>query len=264
VPGCPSTARPTPAATPPVTPTPGQEISPTPDPNAKESNGNIITDIVDGIVGIFGGGTAKESAAPTPSGSAGASARAASPTPTASGGQQSRPGCAQPNQPKPGAKQPVPKAGKPAPLIATDEDQPPVAKVPSRLTGSKVTMSKLRLAGIVELPTEGGGTLRALKFSMSRAVTDDFTLDVPGKPGLLFKTKALTVDGDVAFYATRFVGRIPVLGIKVTLTPDLPIPPDGIPITVPFDVVFDDPDMQLAYVQCHTLTAKPKLDLTLP
>ena len=137
--------------------------------------------------------------------------------------------------------------------------------MPSRFTGSKVTMTELRLAGIMELPTAGGGTLRALKFSMSRRGHRRLHPAGPGKPHrqLLFKTKALTVDGDVSFYATRFTGRIPLLGIKVTLTPDLPIPPEGIPITAPFDVVFDDPDIQLAFVDCNTLTAKPKLDLTL-
>ena len=263
---CPTATRPTPSA-----PTVAPSTSPTADPAAasaeKPSDGNILTDIVDGIRDLFGGGEDASAPAAGSTESAAPPILAATPVPTASGkpGTCTKPTAPRPGAGKPGAKPAAPKAGKPAPLIAGAADQPLVAKVPSRLTGSKVTMTDLRLAGIVELPTAGGGTLRALKFSMKTAVTDDFVLQVPGKPQqqLLFKTKALTVDGDVSFYATRFTGRLPLLGIKVTLTPDQPIPPEGIPVTAPVDVIFDDPEIQLAFVDCDTLTAKPTLDLTL-
>lgn len=65
----------------------------------------------------------------------------------------------------------------------------------------------------------------------------------------------------MAFYATRFVGRL--LGIKITLTPDLPFP-DGIPVTLPISVTFTDPVIDLAFVDCRTLTARPALKLSLP
>ena len=64
----------------------------------------------------------------------------------------------------------------------------------------------------------------------------------------------------MAFYATRFVGRL--LGIKITLTPDLPFP-DGIPITSPIPITFTDPVIDLAFVDSDTLTARPALTLTL-
>jgi hypothetical protein len=63
----------------------------------------------------------------------------------------------------------------------------------------------------------------------------------------------------VAFYATRFVGRL--LGIKITLTPDLPLP-DGLPVTSPVPITFTDPSIDLAYVTSDTLTARPALALS--
>ncbi|RLK08960.1 hypothetical protein DER29_6837 [Micromonospora sp. M71_S20] len=122
-------------------------------------------------------------------------------------------------------------------------------------------MVGLRFEGIVDLPT-ADGSLRALKFTMDRAVTDDFLLRSPGPAGrtVRFATDRLTVQGDVAFYATRFVGRL--LGIKITLTPDLPFP-DGLPITSPVPITFTEPAMELAFVTSDTLTARPALQLTL-
>ena len=91
-------------------------------------------------------------------------------------------------------------------------------------------MWDLRIAGIVDLPTHSG-TLKAIKFTMSKSTVDDFVLTVPQGTGrlLIIKSSALTVQGDVELYATRFVGWL--LGIKLTLTPDSPIPADGIPLT---------------------------------
>ncbi|MBM0259653.1 hypothetical protein JNW89_26050, partial [Micromonospora sp. 4G55] len=194
---------------------------------------------------------------PTPS------AKAAAPTagPTPTGRTSSRTGCApsRPSRPsRPGQVEP----GKLLPRIAPEPGQPKVARQPSKLTGSSVTMSSLRFEGIVDLPT-ANGTLKALKFSMSKAVTDDFKLVADGPAGRnqQYVTDRLTVQGDVAFYATRFVGRL--LGIKITLTPDLPFP-DGIPVTLPISVTFTDPVIDLAFVDCRTLTARPALTLNLP
>ena len=136
-----------------------------------------------------------------------------------------------------------------------------MARQPSTLTGTKVTMTGLRFEGIVDLPTTDG-TLTVLKFSMSKAVTADFMLVADGPAGATSGTSTdeLTVRGDVAFYATRFVGRL--LGIKITLTPDLPFP-DGIPITSPIPITFTDPVINLAFVDPDTLTARPALALSL-
>ncbi|MEW2379264.1 hypothetical protein AB0883_24630 [Micromonospora sp. NPDC047812] len=152
-------------------------------------------------------------------------------------------------------------AGEPLPRVAPDPGQPVVAAVPSKLTGSKVTMDGLRFEGIVDLPT-ADGSLRVLKFTMDRAVTEDFLLRAPGPADrtMRFATDELTVQGDVAFYATRFVGRL--LGIKITLTPDLPFP-DGLPVTSPVPITFTEPAMELAFVTSDTLTARPALELTL-
>ncbi|PWU57782.1 hypothetical protein DLJ47_01445 [Micromonospora sp. S4605] len=237
-------AKPTPSAT---------GVSPSPSPE-QSSGGNIITDILDGLGDLFGGGDDDEDeAAPSPTPTVTPTARpSASPRPTAP-----RPNCA---SPKPGATGTV-EPGKPLPRIAAEPGQPVVAATPSKLTGSKVTMTGLRFDGIVDLPTDDG-SLRALKFSMQQAVTDDFLLRSPGPAGrtMRFATNQLTVRGDVAFYATRFAGKI--LGIKVTLTPDLPLP-DGLPITSPIPLTFTEPVMDLAFVTCDTLTARPALKLTL-
>ncbi|GAA4578731.1 hypothetical protein GCM10023176_55210 [Micromonospora coerulea] len=235
--------------------------SPSPSAGAT-SDGNILTDILDGIGDLLTGGLQAEpsptpAASATPTPSAGAAGPTAAPTPTATGsgsdcpvGKPAKPG-------KPGTAGP----GRLMPKIAPEPGQPKVARQPSKLTGSKVTMTGLRFDGIVDLPTSDG-TLKALKFSMAKAVTDDFKLVADGPAGRnqQYVTNRLTVQGDVAFYATRFVGRL--LGIKITLTPDLPFP-DGIPVTSPIPITFTDPVIDLAFVDSDTLTARPSLALSL-
>ncbi|MEE3918865.1 hypothetical protein V2I01_11915 [Micromonospora sp. BRA006-A] len=193
------------------------------------------------------------------------------PTPTASGSAAptskpaTRPGstdCPAPG--KPGKEQPAKpgkvEPGKPLPRIAADPSLPKVGRTPSKLTGSKVTMTGLRFEGITDLQTEQGA-LKVLKFSMKEAVTDDFLLVADGPRGRTqrYATPQLVVRDDVAFYCTRFVGKL--IGIKLTLTPDLPFP-DGLPVTLPFKVTFTDPVIDLAYVTSNTLTGEP-LRLTL-
>ncbi|MCZ7434850.1 DUF6114 domain-containing protein [Micromonospora sp. WMMC241] len=252
-----TTASPSPSASPSTT---------APAEPAGESDGNLLTDLVDGITGLFTGDKDKTEASPSPSPSTEAKAAAApsgSATPEPSGSAKpsasATPGddCAEPAPTKP---KPV-EEGKPLPKLAADPDQPLVADPPSRLTGSKVTMTGLRFEGIVELPTHNG-KLKCLKFTMDKAVTDDFTLLASGPAGKKqrYVTDRLTVEGDVAFYATRFVGHL--LGIKITLTPDLPFP-DGIPITSPIPISFDDPVIELAYEHSKSLTAKPVLRVDL-
>ncbi|MEU7848600.1 DUF6114 domain-containing protein [Micromonospora parva] len=239
--------------------------TPTPTPSASpERDGNIITDILDGIGDLFNGGRNEKTATPSATPTASPSAKPTV-TPTARPGSTA---CPTPNpggSGKPGATTPdkpdKAEPGKPLPRIAADPDLPMVGQTPSKLTGSKVTMTGLRFDGTTELQTEKG-SLKVLKFSMREAVTDDFLLVANGPDGRTqrYKTDRLTVRGDVAFYSTRFVGKL--LGIKLTLTPDLPLP-DGIPVTLPISITFTDPVMDLAYVTSDTLTARPSLALAL-
>ncbi|MFF3852173.1 DUF6114 domain-containing protein [Micromonospora sp. NPDC002575] len=276
----PAAACPTPPATRPAEPEPsasrpaGKSPSPSPSPSAEKApGGNVLTDILDGIGDLFtgGGDDTGPAASPEPGDTAPTTgAPTAGPTATARPTASAKPtpdtsaipgkpgdGCATPEPTEPAEVEP----GEPLPRIAPEPGQPRVAAKPSKLTGSKVTMTGLRFEGIVDLPT-GDGTLKALKFSMAKGVTDDFRLlaDGPGGRSQRYVTDRLTVQGDVAFYATRFVGRL--LGIKITLTPDLPFP-DGIPITSPIPITFTDPVIDLAYVQCDVLTGKPALTLDL-
>ncbi|NYF58895.1 hypothetical protein [Micromonospora purpureochromogenes] len=163
--------------------------------------------------------------------------------------------CARP-EPTPAA----PGAGTTLPRIPAEPGQPLVAKSPVQLTGSAMTMTGLRIEGIVELPT-AGGTLRAVKFSMDRVMTDDARLRAPGPAGRTVRvaTDQLTLSGEVAVYATRFVGRLP--GVTITLSPDLPLPP-GIATTSPGPVTFSGVAVDLAFLEGHSLTARPALKLS--
>lgn len=257
---------PTTGTTPPARPDPSTPGAPdasvpasTPSPSASPAGdgggrrGNIITDIIDGIRDLLTGGGERRSAEPT-----------SEPTPEPTR-PAADPGLSTPNPPAPTgptggcsttgspANPATPTKEAPVPRLAPQPDQPLVNREPSRLTGSKVTMYGLRLDGIVDLPTVDG-PLRTLRFSMQRAVTDDFQLRIPGPGGqtLDIRSSALTVKGDVRFYATSFTGRF--LGIPLTLTPDSPLPPDGIPLTLPW-IAFDDPQMRLVFVECDELTA---------
>ncbi|MFC4019340.1 DUF6114 domain-containing protein [Micromonospora sp. GCM10011542] len=265
---CPTPSRASTPSTPPSrSPSPATPtVSPGPQPE-QTSGGNVITDILDGIGDLLTGGGRKDTATPsarptiTPTASP-----IATPTASPTGRPTPRPGstaCPAPQPTRPGAPTAPGKVepGKPLPRIAADRTLPKVAQTPSKLTGSKVTMTGLRFDGITDLRTEKG-TLKVLKFSMRQAVTDDFLLRADGPEGRTqrYATDRLTVRGNVAFYATRFVGRL--LGIKITLTPDLPLP-GGIPITSPIPITFTDPVIDLAYVTSDTLTARPALALTL-
>ncbi|HEY0696629.1 MAG TPA: hypothetical protein VGD43_02340, partial [Micromonospora sp.] len=145
------------------------------------------------------------------------------------------------------------------PRVAPEPGQPPVSGKTSLLTGSRITLHELRIDGVTDLPTVDG-TIRVVKFSMSKSVTDDFVLRVPGGTDhtAVIRSSALTLDGNATFYATRFVGWI--LGVKLTLTPESPLPPDGIPLPAPV-VVLSDPEIQLVFAQTDELRA-PNLDHT--
>ena len=266
--GCPTppgtgTPMPTRSAATPAPPRSAATPTPTRSP---ERGGNVITDILDGIGDLLSGGRREGSAAPavTPTGTPAARpTSSATPRPGPADCPSQIPGKPTPGKPgttapdRPATVQP----GKPLPRIAADPALPTVAQTPSKLTGSSVRMTGLRFEGITDLHTVKGD-LKVLKFSMREAVTADFLLRADGPEGRnqRYATDQLTVRGDVAFYATRFVGRL--LGIKITLTPDLPLP-DGIPVTSPIPITFTDPAIDLAYVTSDTLTARPALALTL-
>lgn len=239
----------------------------------EEQDGNLLTDIVNGVVNgvvnLLGGGDDGEEET-----ASAATAPGASPSPTADPEPSDEPapaptGCGEE------AGEGSEGTGKGREKAKADEgalpegvkllDAPPghprVAKTPSLLTGSRLTIRNLRFDGIVDLPTVDG-TIRVLQFSMDRAVTKDFRLQVSGPESKTtnFTSDTLTVSGDVKFYASRFTARL--LGIKITLTPESPLPPNGIPLTVPI-AVFDDPKIDLVFVDCNRLTAKPTLALDL-
>ncbi|GAB3189136.1 hypothetical protein FHX75_111433 [Micromonospora palomenae] len=163
--------------------------------------------------------------------------------------------CARP-EPIPAA----PGAGRTLPRIPAEPGQPLVARSPVHLTGSTMTMTGLRIEGIVELPT-AGGKLRALKFSMDRVTTDDARLRAPDPAGRTVRvaTDQLTLSGEVAVYATRFVGRF--LGVTITLSPDLPLPP-GVATTPPGPVTFSGVAVDLAFLEGGSLIARPALKLS--
>ncbi|MCX5119871.1 DUF6114 domain-containing protein [Micromonospora sp. NBC_00362] len=258
-----STGCPTPPRA--VTPSPSRSAPmPTPTPSPARG-GNVITDILDGIGDLLGIGD-RADPAPSVRPTATPTARptsTATPRPGPTDCPSQPPGKPTPGKPgtpapgRPGTVQP----GKLLPRIAADPGLPTVAQTPSKLSGSSVRMTGLRFDGVTDLHTVKGD-LKVLKFSMREAVTADFLLRADGPAGRnqRYATSQLTVRGDVAFYATRFVGRL--LGIKITLTPDLPLP-DGLPITSPIPITFTDPAIDLAYVTSDTLTARPALALTL-
>ncbi|HEY6593390.1 MAG TPA: DUF6114 domain-containing protein [Asanoa sp.] len=256
-----------PCATAPVAPqtaaanTIAERPAPSPSPRASDQPG-LVGSVVDGITGILDGAnpTAVDPVA-TPTPTAPPPAPAPAPTPGASSTVEPSPsGSCVTAGPSASEKATPGPTATPLPRLDAAAGQPLIAKEPSLLTGSTLTMWDLKIAGVVDLPTHGG-TLRALKFTMSRSTVDDFVLTVPRNgPPLMIKSSALTVRGDVAFYATRFVGWI--LGIKLTLTPDSPLPADGIPLSVPL-IALDKPEVRLAFVQCDTLVA-PGLDESFP
>lgn len=261
------TAEPTASATSSSAATPSAPASADPE---KSSDGNLLTDIVGGITDLLTGGdsdekdtTATASPSPTaspegePSATPSRSASTDEPTPQRPA-RSPKPGGTEPGRcptPTPTTPREV-EPGKPLPMVATDDDLPRVAAKPGKLTGSSQTMTGLRFEGIAELDT-ADGTLRTLMFTMDKAVTNDFVLAVDGPAGktVRYVTEQLIVKGDVRFFATRFVGWLGPL--KVTLTPDLPFP-DGIPITSPVPITFTKVDINLAYIDCDTLTANTR------
>ncbi|HEX6969501.1 MAG TPA: DUF6114 domain-containing protein [Micromonosporaceae bacterium] len=265
-------AVPKPAQAEPCPEPPATAVVPTTEPEPAEptggdeasGDGNLLTDAFNGLINLLsGGGGQEESSTP---------GTAASPTGVPD--QPDGPGptptdC--PAAPAPddksvdrpdnrATKKPQGKPTPPAeiPILRATAGQPRVAKTPSELTGSSVTMTNLRYDGLVDLPT-ADGTTRVLQFSMSSATTRDFRLRVPGRNETMdIVSDTLTISGNVKFYASRFSGRLPLLG-RIAMTPEQPALPEG--FTLPLvPITFSDVQIGLVFVDCDKLTAKP-LDL---
>jgi hypothetical protein len=130
-------------------------------------------------------------------------------------------------------------------------DIPRVALTPGIMEGDKLTMYDSTYDGVTEIPT-ADGPKRVLKFSMRKSVTTPFTLTIPERGGRtsLIESGELTTTGNVRFYTPKFEGKLFGL-IPVTFTPDMP-PPLTLPV-----LTFTDIRIDLAFVRCDTLTARP-------
>lgn len=255
--GAPAYAAPCQPAAPSAIPTPAPSGTPSPTPGSGDGErrgGNIIRDILEGIGDLLGINKRKEqapAAEPTPTPSGTKETPAPSPScPPAGGGEQ--PGGEQPSAAgEDEQQQPILTR-----VVAPPADIKAINRVPSILTGSKLTNYDLEYHGVTDLPVRGGGTMKVLWFNMSKAVTDDFELKpaVPNNRRMSIKADPLTVENKVRFFTPRFSGKL--LGLNQVYTPTSPPPlPPGIPVPV-LPIVFTDVEIQLAYVDCGKLTAK--------
>lgn len=236
-------------------PAPAPSASPSPSPSASggSGSGGIVGQIVDFFGQLLGGGNQEaqpaSSTSPSPS-----TTPTPSPCPTSPpdpGGPGTPPG--NPTSPKPS----TPKAK----VLAAAPDQVPVARKPSKMTGTRIQMTDLVFDGIVNLPTIDG-TIRVLKFTLTSSDTNDFLLHTYNTGGGTFDTNLrcskLTVSGGgVQFFTTRFQGKL--LGvIPVDYTPENP------PLPVPLaSVFFTEPDIELVWVDSPVLKTGPDLRITL-
>jgi hypothetical protein len=136
--------------------------------------------------------------------------------------------------------------------LASADDIPLVAKKPGLMEVGSLTMYDSTYDGVVDMPTAGGGSYKALKFSMNKAENKPFSLTIDEADGGTTKitSASLTTTGDVKFYTPEFKGKLFGL-IPVTFTPDSP-PPLTLPV-----LWFTDVKIQLGYVRCNTLTGDP-------
>jgi hypothetical protein len=131
------------------------------------------------------------------------------------------------------------------------DGEPAVAIKGGLLEGHSLNMYNSTYDGTVDLQT-ANGPLKALKFSMSKAVTEPFSLTITEAGGrhTVITSKKLTIADTVKFYTPNFQGRL--FGVfPVTFTPDSPPP-----LTLPW-LWFTDVKINLAFVSCGTLTAAP-------
>ncbi|MGA5298469.1 DUF6114 domain-containing protein [Nucisporomicrobium flavum] len=134
---------------------------------------------------------------------------------------------------------------------AGPDDVPQVSIKGGTLETDRLTMYNSTYDGVIDLST-AEGTVKALKFSMDKAVNKPFKLTIPEQGGAttLIESRELTTDGNVRFYTPSFKGKLFGV-IPVTFTPESP-PPLTLPV-----LWFTDVTINLAFVRCDTLTAKP-------
>jgi len=134
---------------------------------------------------------------------------------------------------------------------ANPDGIPRVVLKPGKMEVDSLTMYDSTYDGVVDMPTDNG-SVKALKFSMDKAVNKPFTLtmDEAGNAVTVIKSNELVTDGNVRFYTPEFQANLFGV-IPVTFTPEQP-PPLTLPI-----LWFTDVTIKLAYVRCDTLTADP-------
>jgi hypothetical protein len=235
----------------------------------KSGSGNTIVDgvkgIIDGVGNLLGLGddaSSSPSASPSPSETPTAEPTTTSqpgPTSTAEPTKTVTAGHTKAGTPKAASASPS-ATGSPIPclgdrvlgLAASADDVPPVAAKPGLLETNLLTMYDSTYDGVVNLPTTAGSTIRALKFSMTKAVNKPFslTIDGPSSSTTAITSDELTTTGTVKFYTERFEGKLFGL-IPVVFTPDQP-PPLTLPV-----LWFTDVKIQLNYIRCDQLTGIP-------
>ena len=250
-----------------ATPTPTPTPTPAPTASSDDGTGNPIVDgwndFVDGVselLGIGGDESPSPSASADPSPSAGTDpspSHSATPTPAGSTNPST------PGSPE-GSASPSPKPTPPdvpclGPRVfkdATPAGEPSVSIAGGLLEGESLNMYDSTYDGTVDLQT-ADGPLKVLKFSMSKAVTEPFSLTIAEQGGhrTVITTNQLTIKDNVKFYTPNFQGKLYGL-FPVTFTPDSPPP-----FTLPW-LYFSDVKINLALVACDTLTAKPLLHVT--
>lgn len=120
------------------------------------------------------------------------------------------------------------------------------------LRADSLTMSGLSYDGVASLPS-ARGTVKALKFSMSKAVLKNVDQTAAhGGATARTRTGGLTLTGDVVMYTTKMSAKL--LGIPVTFTPAAP-PPLTPPYMVMTDVVSEQPSVTAGGAQISGLAA---------
>jgi hypothetical protein len=257
------------SASPSVSPTPAP--SPSASASSADHGGNIVTNIIGGIVGLWNKLTGHDQKTADPGAAAASPAPSASPSPSrsaphaatpkpatsaspSSSGRPSRPASRFPTSPAPC----LPSG--PAKRAAAEPGQPAVSSNSSLVLSSTQEMHGLSYDGVIELPTKTAdgkpSSVRVLKFSMTAVTNTPFEMRTPGGPKILETTSdQLTLSGHVEFYTTKLVGKLqlipglPPLPIELTFTPDSPPP-----LTLP-EMTFKDVRVDLVYVKCDALTA---------
>ncbi|MFC4910307.1 DUF6114 domain-containing protein [Actinomadura gamaensis] len=173
---------------------------------------------------------------PAPSASPSPSAPSASPSPSAPSANPS----AQPT-------------AKPQPQAKSAGTVPGAYSDVATLRASSLAMSGLSYDGVADLQTPDG-TVKALKFSMDKAVLKDVDQQVRrGSAAAGLTTPRLTLTGDVVMYTTKMSSKL--LGIPLTFTPESP-PPLVLPSMTMTDVVSEQPAVSARDAEAAALSIR--------